>query len=103
MNISPVSGGNMQPQSGGGDEIAALENQKMQLMTQIQQIKTGKLDDKTKNERIRELEKQIQRIDREIQKLQSEKSRRGQKTERQAPAARPDEERNKNGVDIYAE
>ncbi|HNY10264.1 MAG TPA: FlxA-like family protein [Candidatus Wallbacteria bacterium] len=103
MSISPVSVNNMQPPSGSGDEIAALENMKMQLMTQIQQTKTAKLDEKTKNERIKELEKQIQQIEKEIQKLQSEKSKKVQKAEHTTPAVKSDEEKNKNGVDIYAQ
>lgn len=77
MILSPLSDNNV---------IKLLEKQKMQLQEQIQKTNESKLDDKTKQERIRQLQDQIQQIDMEIQQKRNEKLNQNQSSNKE-PAA----------------
>lgn len=90
MSITPVSGNsniNINPMK-ENNAIKLLEKQKMQLQEQIQQTNESKLDDKAKQERIKQLQDQIQQIDMEIQQIRIEKLNKSQNT---SPKAEKDQ------------
>lgn len=75
MGISPVSS-NSNSFYAPADEnnaIKILEKQKMQLQDQIRKVNQSKMEDKTKQEKIKSLREQIQQIDMEISQKRSEK------------------------------
>ncbi|MGE5630552.1 MAG: FlxA-like family protein [Caulobacteraceae bacterium] len=75
MNITPVSTESNAGISSlsGNNIIKLLEKQKEQLQEQIQKTNESKLDDKAKQDRIKQLQAQIQQIDMEIQQMRSER------------------------------
>lgn len=75
MNISPVSGStaNNYTPLGESNEIKLLQEQKSNLQEQMQKIREGKMDNQTKQERIKELQTQIEQIDMQIAEKRSEK------------------------------
>lgn len=77
MSILAISGNSNTVYSPMQDasDIRILEKQKTQLMEQLQKVSESKLDDKSKQERIKQLQEQIQQIELQIQQKQSEKYR----------------------------
>lgn len=75
MSITPVHSNSSAIFSPLGDNNALkmLENQKQRLHEQIQKVNESKMDDKTKQEKVKQLQEQIYQIDAEIQQRQREK------------------------------
>jgi len=59
-------------QSGDNNDIKLLEKQKEKLQAQIQKVKESKIDDKLKQERIKELQDQINDANTDIQRIRAE-------------------------------
>ncbi len=75
MSISPVSNNSnsyLTPIN-NNNEVKQLEKAKSQMQNQITTIKESKLDDKTKQEKVKALQEQISQIDMEIQAKKAEK------------------------------
>ncbi|MFL0268063.1 FlxA-like family protein [Candidatus Clostridium radicumherbarum] len=74
MRIAPVSTNLKTDYSPLGDNnaIKLLEKQKMQMQEQIQKVRASKMDDKTKQEKIKSIQDQIEQINMEIQQRRSE-------------------------------
>lgn len=82
MNISPIATNKTNTnvlKLGVDKEIKLLEKRKMQLQEQIKNINDTKLDDKTKKEKIEQLQEQIGQIDMQIQQIHRNKQRQNQK------------------------
>jgi hypothetical protein len=75
MNITSVSinSNNVFSQTSDNNVIKLLDKQKTQLQEQIQKVNESKLDDMTKQDRIKQLQDQIQQIDTKIQQIQTER------------------------------
>lgn len=85
MGITPVctnSNSSFSPLS-DNNLIKMLEKQKMQLQEQIQKVTESKMDDKTKQEKVKQLQDQIQQIDMQIQQKQKEKFNQNQNIRQQ--------------------
>lgn len=74
MRIAPVTTNLKTDYSplGENNAIKLLEKQKMQMQEQIQKVRASKMDDKTKQEKIKSIQDQIEQIDMEIQQKRSE-------------------------------
>lgn len=92
MGITPISAKSdiVFPSFNDNNVIKLLEKQKMQLQEQIQKTSESKLDDRTKQDRIKQLQDQIQQIDMEIQQKRNEKinQSQNQNTTQQAEISR---------------
>lgn len=75
MNISSISSqtGSSYSVNSNNDPIKLLLKQKETLQELIQKTKEGKMDEKAKQEKVKQLQDQIQEIDAEIQQRQAEK------------------------------
>lgn len=87
-SISTKSSAHFSPLNNNND-IKLLEKQKMQLQEQIQKVKESKIDNKTKQEKVKQLQDQIQQIDIEIQQKQSEKLNKKQNIDKQTARKQP--------------
>ena len=76
-SISTKSSAHLSPLNNNND-IKLLETQKTQLQEQIQKIKESKIDNKTKQEKVKKLQDQIQQIDMKIQQKKTEKLNKNQ-------------------------
>jgi predicted RNase H-like nuclease (RuvC/YqgF family) len=75
MSISSVSSTTSSTFSevGSDSSVKALEKQKASLESELQQVNSSKMDSKTKQEKVTELQTEIQQLDAEIQEKQSPK------------------------------
>lgn len=91
MSIAPISAKSDRIYSPLGDNnaIKLLEKQKLQLQEQIQAVNDSKSDDKTKLERVKQLQEQIQQIDVQIQQKRSEKLNQNQNANQQTVNSQP--------------
>lgn len=82
MNINPISSNSNASFSPFSEDnaIKLLQKQKEMLQDQLQKIEVDKIDDKTRQERIKQLQEQIQQIESEIQQKQSERLNKNQNT-----------------------
>ncbi len=97
MGIQPVpnNSNSFYMPSNSNNFIKQLEKAKSQLQDQITKINEGKLDDKTKQERIKMLQDHITQIEEEIQAKKSEKANESQKKDGQNSANQTDKTNNK--------
>lgn len=90
MKIASVSIGSSTAFSSQSDSnmIKLLERQKEQLQDQIKRISEGKLDDKTKQDQIKQLQDQIQQIEAEIQQKRADMLKQNRNTDQQETGSR---------------
>jgi uncharacterized protein (DUF3084 family) len=76
MNISSVlsSSNNVYSSTNNNDGVEQLEKQKANLETELQKISQSKDDEKTKQQKIKQLQMQIQQIEAQIQQKQAVKA-----------------------------
>lgn len=87
-SFSPLSDNNL---------IKMLEKQKMQLQEQIQKVTESKMDDKIKQDKVKQLQDQIQQIDMQIQQTQKEKFNQNQNIKQQTANSQTNPAYNEEG------
>lgn len=94
MSIQHVSGSKSNlftPSNNNYNEIKQLEKTKSRLQDQITKINESKLDDKTKQERIKLIQDRIKQIDIQIQTIKTEKVNENQNKDQQKSTNQTDE------------
>lgn len=74
MNISSVSSTNSNYSSGNDSTIVQLESQRTALQKELQSVNQSKEDEKTKEQKMQQIQMQIQQIDAQIQQLKAKRS-----------------------------
>lgn len=97
MNISNVSSSNtVVTNSKPHSVVGELQKQKMELTKQIEKVKEGTGDSKTKAERIKILNEQIEELNKQIQEAQIEEQKKEVEKNKQKNAEKAEQEKCKN-------
>ena len=76
MNISSISANSNStyPSVTNNSEIVAFEKEKAELQSELQEVYQSKEDEKTKQEKVKQIQLQIQQLEQQIQQKKSEKN-----------------------------